>query len=71
MKLVREDLKEDGGTKIGIVKLGKAAGKVTTKKIRDIHKAIRVQVHNLTSKVNFNIFNLLCYFVAENKTIFH
>jgi len=27
MKIVREDTKEEGGTKIGIVKLGKAAGK--------------------------------------------
>jgi hypothetical protein len=31
MKIVRDDLKEEGGTKIGIVKLGKAAGKVMTK----------------------------------------
>ena len=28
MKMVRDALREEGGTKIGIVKLGRAAGKV-------------------------------------------
>ena len=28
MKMVKDDLKEAGGTKLGIVRLGKAAGKV-------------------------------------------